>query len=267
MENQTKPKRRRRPKTNKNLYFTQIHEQAITQYVKSNDIEERNKIYTEILQPALREIIDKITTTFKFTNLPNINSEKDICEVWLQQNIDKFNPDKNFKAFGYFSVITKNYFIALGKDQKKFLAREVETATVSNILEQKYLSIENDYEKTREQKEFFDDFWEEMIFWENKMPLSENDRRVLTSVKGLFIDPTWEDAMEEGMMDLDKYITDPREIEKMRRKFHQPRFLKTKFYELIEEDTKLNRKQIGQSIKKLKEYYKLFKAEGHDYLV
>lgn len=262
-----KPKKRRRPKTNRNLYFTEIHEQAVRDYVLSNDIDERNKIYSKILQPVFREIIDKIVCTFKFTNLPNIGVEKDVCEVWLQQNIDKFKPEKGLKAFSYFSVIVKNYFFALGKDQKKSLSREIEKDEVSFLLEKKYITSDNVYEQSREKKEFLDDFWQELLFWERQIPLTDNDRKVLISIKGLFADGSWYDLLEESFHELDKYITDQRELDKMRRKFSQNRFLKVKIYELIEEDTKLSRKQIGQSVKKFKEFYLTFKQESDNYLL
>lgn len=261
-----KPKKRRRPKTNRNLYFSQIHEDAVKEYVLSNDIEERNRIYTKILQPVFREIIDKIACTFKFTNLPNIVVEKNVCEVWLQQNLDKFKPERGMKAFSYFSVIVKNYFFALGKEQRKALSREVDKDEVSFLLEKKYVTTDNEYEKTRERKEFLDDFWQELLFWERKMPLTENDKKVLTSIKGLYADGSWYDLLEESFHDLDKFISDPRELDKMRRKFGQNRFLKVKIYELIEEDTKLSRKQIGQSIKKFKELYLVFRQESNNYL-
>ena len=67
-----KPKRKRRKRT-KNYYFTQIHEDAIIKYAKTDDNIERTKLYVEFIQPAFNELVDKITFTYKFTTLPNVD--------------------------------------------------------------------------------------------------------------------------------------------------------------------------------------------------
>ena len=71
-------------------------------------------------------MVDKIVYTYKFTTLPNIDDLKDECKVWLTTILDKFNPDKGSKAFSYFSVITKNWFIHKVKQNSKRLKRDVQ---------------------------------------------------------------------------------------------------------------------------------------------
>ena len=98
-------------KRRKNHYFTQVHEDAIVQYAKSNSIEERTELYSKFIEPAFSEMVDKIVFTYKFTNLPNIDYLRDECKIWLMTILDKYDPSKGSKAFSYFSVITKNWFI------------------------------------------------------------------------------------------------------------------------------------------------------------
>ena len=107
-----KPKKRRRTsRRRKNHYFTQEHEDAIIRYAKSTCQRERTDLYIQYIRPAFNEMVDKIVFTYKFTNLPNCDSLRDECKIWLMTILDKYDPSKGSKAFSYFSVITKNWFI------------------------------------------------------------------------------------------------------------------------------------------------------------
>ena len=113
----TTRRRRRRGKGKK--YFTEVHEQAILDYVASESVRERTELYTKYLGPVFDEMVDKIVFTYKFTTLPNIDYLRDECKIWLITILDKYNPNKGSKAFSYFSVITKNWFIHKVKKQSK----------------------------------------------------------------------------------------------------------------------------------------------------
>ena len=93
------------------LYFTKVHEDAIVRYSTTDSREEKTKLYVELINPAFNEMVDKIVYTYKFTTLPNIEDLKSECKVFLTTILDKFDPKKGSKAFSYFSVITKNWFI------------------------------------------------------------------------------------------------------------------------------------------------------------
>ena len=105
----------------KNHYFTQDHEDAIIKYCQTTCIRERTNLYVKWIEPAFNEMVDKIVFTYKFTNLPNIDSLRDECKIWLMTILDKYDPSKGSKAFSYFSVITKNWFIHKVKKQQKQL--------------------------------------------------------------------------------------------------------------------------------------------------
>ena len=115
-----KKRRRRRSRTRKkNMYFTAVHEEAIVNYCRSNDFKEKSHLYESLIQPALDQMVDKIILTYKFNRLPNIDSLRDDCKVWLTTVLHKYDPDKGSKAFSYFSVITKNWFIHQTKINSK----------------------------------------------------------------------------------------------------------------------------------------------------
>ena len=109
---QSPPKKtRRRRKSRGKPYFTQVHEDAIVAYTNTDDIKKRTELYVKYIGPVFDEMVDKIVYTYKFTNLPNIDSLRDECKIWLITVLGKYDPNKGSKAFSYFSVITKNWFI------------------------------------------------------------------------------------------------------------------------------------------------------------
>jgi len=172
-------------KNKSNYYFTQEHEDAIIAYNATDSKEERTRLYVEFIQPAFDELVDKIVYTFKFNNLPNINTYRDECKIWLTTILEKYNPDRGFKAFAYFSVITKNWFIAKVKKNKKRAQKEVYFEDVSLANDQAVLTNDHDYESEREEREFWSSFFSEMDSWDENV-MRPNELRVYKAVQVLF---------------------------------------------------------------------------------
>ena len=142
--------RKRRNKKQKRDYFTEVHQEAIVRYTITEDLKERDQLYETLIGPAFNEMVDKIVYTYKFTNLANIDDLKSECKIWLTTILDKFDPDKGSKAFSYFSVITKNWFIHKVKHNSIRLKREVYFDEVANLDEMKNLVTHNEYDNLRE---------------------------------------------------------------------------------------------------------------------
>ena len=136
-------------------YFTKDHENAIIQYVATDDQRIRTELYVEYIGPAFNEMVDKIVYTYKFTNLPNIDALKGECKVWLTTILDKYDPSKGSKAFSYFSVITKNWFIHKVKKNAKRARTEVLYDELPKAIENERLVTHNRYHTQREEKEFW----------------------------------------------------------------------------------------------------------------
>ena len=147
--------RKRRNKKQKRDYFTEVHQEAIVRYTTTEDLKERDQLYETLIGPAFNEMVDKIVYTYKFTNLANIDDLKSECKIWLTTILDKFDPDKGSKAFSYFSVITKNWFIHKVKHNSIRLKREVYFDEVANLDEMKNLVTHNEYDNLREKREFW----------------------------------------------------------------------------------------------------------------
>jgi len=135
----------KRRKKKSNHYFTKDHENAILEYCETDCARRKTEIYVTMLQPAFSEMVDKIVFTYKFTTLPNIDSLREECKVWLMTILDKFQPDRGHKAFSYFSVITKNWFIHKVKKQQRKNQRELVFDKVPKAYEEEYLSTDESW--------------------------------------------------------------------------------------------------------------------------
>jgi len=176
-------------------------------------------------------MVDKIVYTYKFVNLPNIDYLKDECKVWLMTILDKYDPSKGSKAFSYFSVITKNWFIHKVKQQQKRNRREIDYDNISKSYEEEYLSTSESYLTKREEDEFWKYFYHELKSWDASQ-MKENDLKVYKAIKILF------ESKEE--IDI---------------------FNKKAIYLYLREITGLNTKQVVNSLKKFRKKYYSFKQD------
>jgi len=223
-----KKTRRRR---NTNHYFTSAHEQAIIEYAGTRCKSKRTRLYIDLIQPAFNEMVDKIVFTYKFTTLPNCDALRDECKVWLVTILDKYDPNKGSKAFSYFSVITKNWFIHRVKQQQKRNSREVDLENVPKRYEEEFLSTTQSYVSERTQQEFWTSFYTEIKSWD-QATMKENDQKVYQAIMILF----------ESKDDI--------EI-----------FNKKAIYLYLREITNLNTKQIVNSLKKFRKRYNGFRND------
>jgi len=168
-------------KKNENYYFTQDHEDAIIKYALSTDKAVRTKLYIEYIQPAFDEMVDKIIFTYKFNTLPNIDQLREECKIWLTTILDKYDTTKGSKAFSYYSVITKNWFIQNVKKNSKDKRREIPIQDAEKELDESSEASLNEYEDTREAREFWTSLMSEINAWE-QMNLKENERKVLSAI-------------------------------------------------------------------------------------
>jgi len=227
-----KKKKTRRKKSN--YYFTQAHEDAIIKYSATDDRKEKENLYGTYIGPVLSEMVDKIVYTYKFTNLPNIDILKDECKAWLATILDKYDASKGSKAFSYFSVVTKNWFIHKVKKHSSRLRRETQYENVAKEVEQRHLSTSNQYIKNREIEEFWHFLWKEIDSWDTGN-LKPNEEKVLNAVKELLAS------------------CDDIEI-----------FNKKAIYLYLRELTGLNTKQVVNNLNKLRIKYRQFKTKWNE---
>ena len=218
-------------KRKSNNYFTKVHENAILEYIDCTEQTQRDVLYREVIRPAFVEMIDKIVFTYKFTTLPNIATLKEECEVHLITVLSNYDKNRGSKAFSYFGAVTKNWFIARVKKNSTQLKRESSFEEVSKDAEMQHLTIYNLYDERRNWNEFWQHLWGEINRWDNQR-LKDNERKVLEAIKILLAEPDM-----------------------------VPIFNKKAIYHEIREITKLNTKQVLNSLTKFRFEYGTFKKK------
>lgn len=232
-----KPKikrRRRRRQRRPNDYFTKVHEDAIIRYCETSCRKEKSLLYEKTIQPAFSEMVDKIIFTYKFNVLPNIQYLSDDCKIWLTTILNKYDPKKGSKAFSYFSVVTKNWFIHKVKQNSKKIKKEV---SFENLVENGGSDIlgttdpAESYISQRVEVEFWNTLLENLEKWDSGN-LKKNEKAVMDAVKILL------------------HNIDDIEI-----------FNKKAVYLYLRELTGLNTKQVVNNLNKIRERYRTFKTK------
>jgi len=151
--------------------------------------------------------------------------------LWLITILDKYDPEKKSKAFSYFSVITKNWFIHKVKQNSKRLKRDVQYEDLATDLKSEKMVTKNYYESEREEREFWMHLFQEMKEWE-KLKLKENEKKVLDAINILF------NSIDEIEI-----------------------FNKKAIYLYMREITGLNTKQIVNNLNRIRKKYRIFKDQ------
>lgn len=226
----TRGKRKKNKKAN--YYFTQKHEDAIVAYVNTKDKIERERLYVDLIRPALNDLVDKVVFSYKFITLPNIDELKDECKVWLITVLDRYDHSKGSKAYSYFTVITKHWFFHRAKQNNKRKINEVQYDDVIKTEEENpQLIVSHQYMITRERNDFLNALSEEVDRW-SVLDMKETERKVYDAVKVLL-----ENA-------------DNIEI-----------FNKKAIYMYLRELTGLKTKQLASSLAQMREEYYEFRKE------
>jgi len=181
-------------------------------------------------------MVNKIVFTYKFNNLPNIEDLKEECKIWITTILEKFDPSKGSKAFSYFSVITKNWFIHKVKKVNRQNKKEIflDDAEHQKELDYDNLVVYNQTDNNRENKEFWNYLWFEIGEWK-KLELKTNEKKVLDAIEILLQEP---DSIQI--------------------------FNKKAVYLYVREITGLNTKQVVNNLNKIRQKYKQFKKKWND---
>ena len=213
------------------MYFTADHEEAILKYCTSECRSEKEQLYKDYIQGAFNQMVDKIVFSYRFTTLPNIDELRMECKVWLTTILDKYDPNRGSKAFSYFSVITKNWFIHKVKRNTKRLQREVPYEDAEMEIESTFVDPGDQFYQETVKKEFWLNLWEEIDSWEIDFK-KDAERKVYEAVKIILAS------------------VDDIEI-----------FNKKAVYLYLRELTGMNTKQIVTQLNKMRSKYKNFKQE------
>ena len=106
-------------------YFYEEQEQAVADYIKTTDKNEKNKIFNQWLRPAFTKMIESIIRRYKLMP-PDEEFDETFNDTisFLMTKIDLFDPTKGFKAYSYCGTICKNYLLWKINNFNKTQSRE-----------------------------------------------------------------------------------------------------------------------------------------------
>lgn len=139
-------KRGRKPSNVRKGYFYEEEEQAVLDYLKSDDAEEKNRIFTEKLQRPFTKMIESIIRRYKLYHPDETFEETfDKAFSFLVTKFDKFDTTQDRKAFSYYQTIVKNFLMGRLSKRQKALERNPSYSDVSNefINNMKYTTQED----------------------------------------------------------------------------------------------------------------------------
>ena len=176
-------KRGRKAGKDRKGYFYEQEEQAVIDYVSSDDQLEKNRIYLECLQPAFTKMIESIIRRYNLYLPDEIFQETfDDTMSFLLTKIEHFNPDSGFKAYSYCGTICKNYLILKIKQYNNNLIRNDRYEVIQNDIDDNVkFSYDGDNDQIQFLTELLDNVTQEInVMLESKesFKLNENEIKV-----------------------------------------------------------------------------------------
>lgn len=224
------------PKKKANTYFTQETEDAIVEFQREESLEKKKQIFVDKIQPSFLKLVENIIFVYNFHTLGNIDILKSDCLSFLFEVLYKYDPSRGHKAFSYFNVIAKNWFIQKVKSHKKKskLNVQLDKNVITSLEKDNSESVVCFYEDSLIQKEFLELLKSEIKKWRYKFDKYQ-ERKVLEAIIVLIQNPDF-----------------------------IPIYNKKCIYLLLREQTGLNTKQIVTNLTKLKKKYVLFKKRYYN---
>jgi len=216
------PKKRRKKSK---IYFGTPAQEAIIEYNKSKDFEERSKIYEERIKYPFEKLAENVMNTFKFSyfDVPKIDVQMEVVSTMVEK-MHMFKEGKG-RAFSYFTIIAKNHLILKNNGNYK---RWKQNSLLSQMPQT--WNPENDHYEAEEKNEF-KEFKEIMLgYWD----------RNLTTVFSKKRDIQIADAI----------------LELFRRSEHIENFNKKHLYLLIREMTDCKTHYITKVVNTMKQHQK-----------
>jgi DNA-directed RNA polymerase specialized sigma24 family protein len=148
--------RKRKPKK-PNTFFTQDTEDAIMEYLASDDEVERRIVYNGRIHYAFHKLVEIQIHNFKFyyTEVETVEELKHEVVCVLLEKLPRFDQSKGSKAYSYFYKVALNYLINYNNTNYKKLKGKagLEEVDVDSTI---YAEIVDDSPTDSEYLKFFD---------------------------------------------------------------------------------------------------------------
>lgn len=233
--------KRGRPKKNR-TYFCSTEEEALVQYISTDDSEEREMLFNYILFPALTKMVESIIRRYNLY-IPDELFEETFNDTisFLMTKINKFKPESGFKAYSYCGTICKNYLIYKINQYSKKINRNERYEDVQHEIED---NVEYSYTIINDNNDSFLNEIIQKITYEvneivnNKETLELKDHEIKVGMALVEILNNWEELFV---------------------RMGSNKFNKSSILMFLKETTMLSTNEIRSGMKKYKAAYQLVK--------
>lgn len=238
------PKKRRGRKPNpnkKNYYFGPEEEQAVVDYLATDDINEKNRIFNDKLKLPFTKMIESIIRRYSlYPQDEEFNETFDDTMSFLMTKLSCFDPSTNYKAYSYCGTICKNYLIykinQFAKNQKR-------NESYDNQIGESQISIDDNirfsYDDNDPRKTFLAELTGNTV---------ENIKRILNDKEKLKLN---ENEIKVGMT----LINLMNNWDEIFAQMGSNKFNKSSILLFLKESTLLNTKEIRDALKVYKKRY------------
>lgn len=174
-------------KKSQKIYFGEEQEEAVKRYLESESEIEKNKIFLEYLKEPLNIMVESIIRRYKLyrkdLEFEDLHSD---TMSFLITKINKYDFNKNHKAYSYFGTICKNYLMGTIQKDVKELNRNISyddiSSDIENNFELSYTIDEYDIDYKKVISKLISDL-EEFI---EKHNLDENEKKLGYALLDIF---------------------------------------------------------------------------------
>lgn len=227
-------------------YFYENEQRALVEYLNSDDINEKNRLFNESLYPAFTKMIESIIRRYKlFTPDEEFKDTFDDTISFLMSKISNYKPETGYKAYSYCGTVCKNYLLwKINQYNKNLIRNEPFDSTNNEITNSLRYSYDAEKDKMDYLKRLFSEVIEtiqKMVDNPSEYKLKENDIKVGVALVSIFKD--WDELF--ARMGTDK-------------------FNRSSIILFIQEATLLTTTEIKASLSKFKVVYKKIKSNVAD---
>ena len=180
--------RKRKPKQ-KIYYFTKDTENAILEYVSTEDDRLRNKIYRERIDHGFYKLSQNIINTYQFPYMEGTTEDKQQEALeHILKSLDKYNPEKG-SAYSYFGTAILRYCINVNNKayRKLKLRNDIDDDNEkTQIIDLSETLSSDDYHMDDNDTYVIDMFIKYVELNLNELFKDEDDRNIVLSVIELF---------------------------------------------------------------------------------
>lgn len=183
-------------------YWGEKEEEAIVSFNQIDDVEFKNQLYSSVIEPAFKNLIENIYYTFNFNRtLYDFDTIKHEATTHLYEKLSKYDASRNKKSYSYFGTIVKNWLIQQSNSYKKrvFIDENENEVVVSDLsvefyeekeLEKDNINFINDLERKfssliEDNNKFTDD--DILVLGVIKDILTSYDKLYITNKKQLYL--------------------------------------------------------------------------------